>query len=190
MEIIVASYKDRRKSPCEDERGSFRIYFEPVHSCLCSRAVFTCADTEKHCSRKRAIFFSWNYCCFGKTFSWFSFKGFLFCSLKGCSFLSCRGNYSLNITVGHIFRLNLGELQYASVKVVSKFCTEQNVTFESGFCWCFRIRRVMRGSLPSFTKAGPVQFLCWNGACFGLFFMDVHFCIVWYRLNCRHFGFV
>ena len=48
MEFIVTSYKDRRKSPCEDEAGALRNLFEHfTHSqplflfqCTCVQALF------------------------------------------------------------------------------------------------------------------------------------------------------
>ena len=88
----MASYKDRRKSPCEDEKDSFRIYFEPVHSCLCPRAVFTCAGTEKHSSRKRAIFFSAETIAVsGKLFRGLALRGFYFVLSKGVVSLVVEG---------------------------------------------------------------------------------------------------
>jgi hypothetical protein len=61
MEFIVTSYKDRRKTPCEAEEASLRIYFELFASATGSarRSVETWLVYPFHLCRLQGIVAKW-----------------------------------------------------------------------------------------------------------------------------------
>jgi hypothetical protein len=72
----------------------------------------------------------------------------------------------------------------------ANFAGNKTCPFESKFCWCFRTRLWCAALYSLSPKLDLCSFYAGTEAYFGLFLVEVYFCIVWYRLNYRHFCFV